>query len=112
VRSLFPRAITSFELFCSAGEYAGFDEEEPTCRSGGKGEVVRYLKETMDYTTVVLIGDGATDLEACPPADAFIGEYRTDFTIIFLCMPFKSNIILAGIFCSILLKEGQTAQAD
>lgn len=22
---------------------------------------------------MVLIGDGATDLEACPPADAFIG---------------------------------------
>ncbi|XP_059482321.1 phosphoserine phosphatase [Neocloeon triangulifer] len=55
------------------GEYAGFDEEEPTSRSGGKGEVVRYLKAKNEYTNVVLIGDGATDLEACPPADAFIG---------------------------------------
>jgi hypothetical protein len=107
-RAPFPRSITLFEFFCSAGEYAGFDEEEPTCRSGGKGEVVRYLKETMDYTTVVLIGDGATDLEACPPADAFIGEYTT---IILLCMPSKSNI-LVSIFYLILLKGGQAAQAD
>ncbi|XP_065335814.1 phosphoserine phosphatase [Cloeon dipterum] len=55
------------------GDYAGFDEEEPTCRSGGKGEVIRFLKAKNDYSNVVLIGDGATDLEACPPADAFIG---------------------------------------
>ncbi|KAF4528580.1 hypothetical protein B566_EDAN015728 [Ephemera danica] len=54
-------------------DYAGFEEEEPTSRSGGKGEVVQQLKTEMGYSTVVLIGDGMTDLEACPPADAFIG---------------------------------------
>lgn len=32
------------------------------------------LKEQYDYENLVLIGDGATDLEACPPADAFIGK--------------------------------------
>jgi phosphoserine phosphatase len=57
-----------------AGDYAGFEEEEPTSRSGGKGEVVEMLKTQMNYSTVILIGDGATDLEACPPADAFIGK--------------------------------------
>lgn len=55
------------------GEYAGFDENEPTSKNGGKGEVVRLLKQEHGYSNVVIIGDGATDLEACPPADAFIG---------------------------------------
>jgi phosphoserine phosphatase len=31
------------------------------------------LKQTKGYKNVVMIGDGVTDLEACPPADAFIG---------------------------------------
>lgn len=71
-----------FRLDCnlkqlSPGEYAGFDEDEPTSRQGGKGEVIKMLKKTHRYNSIVLIGDGATDLEACPPADAFIGEYCT-----------------------------------
>lgn len=56
------------------GEYAGFDETEPTSKNGGKGEVIRLLKQEHGYSNVVMIGDGATDLEACPPADAFIGR--------------------------------------
>lgn len=56
------------------GEYAGFDENEPTSRSGGKGLVVRRLKEQYGYQRLIIIGDGATDAEACPPADGFIGE--------------------------------------
>ncbi|XP_046391327.1 phosphoserine phosphatase [Ischnura elegans] len=55
------------------GEYAGFDEEQPTSRSGGKGVVIQQLKKSFGYQKLVLIGDGATDMEACPPADAFIG---------------------------------------
>ncbi|GBP46494.1 Phosphoserine phosphatase [Eumeta japonica] len=55
------------------GEYAGFDDTEPTSRSGGKGLVVRRLRERHGYDKVVVIGDGATDAEACPPADGFIG---------------------------------------
>ncbi|XP_026290263.1 phosphoserine phosphatase [Frankliniella occidentalis] len=55
------------------GEYAGFDEDEPTSRQGGKGDVIKMLKKTHRYNSIILIGDGATDLEACPPADAFIG---------------------------------------
>uniref|UniRef100_A0A672ZI01 Phosphoserine phosphatase n=1 Tax=Sphaeramia orbicularis TaxID=375764 RepID=A0A672ZI01_9TELE len=55
------------------GEYAGFDESQPTAESGGKGKVISMLKEQYGFKTVVMIGDGATDLEACPPASAFIG---------------------------------------
>ncbi|KAM9811342.1 phosphoserine phosphatase [Syngnathus typhle] len=55
------------------GEYAGFDESQPTAESGGKGKVISMLKEKYGFKTVVMIGDGATDLEACPPANAFIG---------------------------------------
>ncbi|CAG9786880.1 unnamed protein product [Diatraea saccharalis] len=55
------------------GEYAGFDENEPTSRSGGKGLVVRRLKEAHGYQRLIMIGDGATDAEASPPADGFIG---------------------------------------
>ncbi|KAM6986941.1 phosphoserine phosphatase-like [Aplochiton taeniatus] len=55
------------------GEYAGFDESQPTAESGGKGRVVAQLKKTYGLERVVMVGDGATDMEACPPAEAFIG---------------------------------------
>ena len=55
------------------GTYAGFDETEPTCKQNGKGKVVAYLKNRYKYRYVTIIGDGVTDMEACPPADAFIG---------------------------------------
>lgn len=50
------------------GEYAGFDETQPTAESGGKGKVISLLKEKYGFKKIVMIGDGATDLEACPPA--------------------------------------------
>lgn len=52
----------------SLGEYAGFDETQPTAESGGKGKVISLLKEKYGFKKIVMIGDGATDLEACPPA--------------------------------------------
>ncbi len=55
-------------LVCIPGEYAGFDESQPTAESGGKGKVISMLKEQHGFKTVVMVGDGATDLEACPPA--------------------------------------------
>ncbi|KAG8195553.1 hypothetical protein JTE90_002179 [Oedothorax gibbosus] len=55
------------------GEYAGFDEGEPTSHQEGKAEVVSYLKHRFGYRRLVMVGDGATDLAACPPADGFIG---------------------------------------
>lgn len=56
------------------GEYAGFDTSQPTSRSGGKGEAINAIrKELADDAYITMIGDGATDLEASPPADNFIG---------------------------------------
>lgn len=52
----------------SEGEYAGFDEMQPTAESGGKGKVIRFLKEKFHFKKIIMIGDGATDMEACPPA--------------------------------------------
>ncbi|VDL72916.1 unnamed protein product [Nippostrongylus brasiliensis] len=63
-------------LFDTHKNYAGFDENEPTSDSGskdvGKPAVMAILKK-MGYKQLVMVGDGATDLEAAPPADAFIG---------------------------------------
>lgn len=31
------------------------------------------IKQDFGLSPVVMVGDGATDSEACPPADAFVG---------------------------------------
>ncbi|XP_057320967.1 phosphoserine phosphatase [Microplitis mediator] len=59
--------------FFFTGEFAGFDENELTAKTGGKAKVIKRLKEKYNLKTIVHVGDGATDLEASPPADAFIG---------------------------------------
>jgi phosphoserine phosphatase len=56
-----------------SGAYKGFDADEPTSEDGGKARVLDMLKQTHGYQTIVMIGDGATDMQAKPPADAFIG---------------------------------------
>ncbi|XP_014672069.1 PREDICTED: phosphoserine phosphatase-like isoform X1 [Priapulus caudatus] len=61
-------------LFDDQGNYTGFDVHEPTSESGGKSRVVDQLRSTHGYNTIVMVGDGATDLETFPNhADAFIG---------------------------------------
>lgn len=60
-------------FFNNDGEYIGFDENELTSESGGKGRVIEVLKHKFGYNNVVMIGDGMTDFESCPPADGFIG---------------------------------------
>ncbi|KAG0724214.1 Phosphoserine phosphatase [Chionoecetes opilio] len=55
------------------GEYGGFDEAQLTSRSYGKAEVMAHLRRREGYTRLVMVGDGITDLEAWPPADAFVG---------------------------------------
>ncbi|GAX84303.1 hypothetical protein CEUSTIGMA_g11725.t1 [Chlamydomonas eustigma] len=62
-------------VFKADGTYAGFDENEFTCRSGGKPAAIRHIKETFFLEPVVMVGDGATDLEARleGAADLFIG---------------------------------------
>ncbi|KAJ0890139.1 putative phosphoserine phosphatase [Helianthus annuus] len=61
-------------LFNDSGEFTGFDVNEPTSRSGGKPTAVELIRKVHGYKTVVMIGDGATDLEARRPgcADLFI----------------------------------------
>ncbi|XP_016481363.1 phosphoserine phosphatase, chloroplastic isoform X2 [Nicotiana tabacum] len=54
-------------LFGSDGECAGFDKNEPTSRSGGKPTAVQQIKKAHGYKSVVMIGDGATDLEVPEP---------------------------------------------
>jgi len=60
-------------LYGPNGEYVGFDTSEFTSKKGGKAQAMSYLKEHYKFKTVVHIGDGATDLEAKPPADLIIG---------------------------------------
>jgi phosphoserine phosphatase len=57
--------------FDAAGDYEGFDEASPLARSGGKLLVLRAWAPSL-RRPVLLIGDGATDLEARPAADAFV----------------------------------------
>lgn len=60
-------------LFDDEGNYAGFDPEEPTSADMGKPKALAQIKEEHNYQTMVMVGDGATDAQAKPPADAFIG---------------------------------------
>lgn len=54
--------------FDGRGAYAGFERESPLARSGGKAQVLRAWDLPRP---VLLVGDGATDLEARPAVDAF-----------------------------------------
>ena len=66
------RAVAAVDVhFDDNGEYAGFDESSPLARSGGKRIVLeRWLPELP--RPIMLVGDGATDLEARPAADTFV----------------------------------------
>lgn len=59
--------------FNEAGDYTGFDEAAFTSQTLGKQRVVEELKTRPGHEVVAMIGDGATDMEAKPPADVFIG---------------------------------------
>jgi phosphoserine phosphatase len=54
--------------FAADGSYRGFDLHSPLARSGGKEGVIRAWNLPRP---VLLVGDGATDLEARPAVDAF-----------------------------------------
>ncbi|MGI9181184.1 MAG: HAD-IB family phosphatase [Longimicrobiaceae bacterium] len=66
---LAPDAVAAVPLdFHEDGGYRGFDTNSPLARSGGKLEVIRRWRLPRP---VLLVGDGATDLEARPAVDAF-----------------------------------------
>ena len=67
------RVYANTILFHEDGSYHSFDPEEPTSRDGGKRAVVQRLIDYHGYNPIIMIGDGATDLQARPPASAFIG---------------------------------------
>lgn len=62
-------------LFDEDGAYKGFDRKNPTSASGGKPKVLRMMKRKFGYKTMIMFGDGATDMDARTqgPASAFIG---------------------------------------
>mmetsp|Transcript_4497 Transcript_4497/g.11304 ORF Transcript_4497/g.11304 Transcript_4497/m.11304 type:complete len:277 (+) Transcript_4497:98-928(+) len=62
-------------LFDENGEYAGFDRKNPTAASGGKPKVLNMMKRKHGYKTMIMFGDGATDMDARTqgPAAAFVG---------------------------------------
>src|SRR5690606_29550106 len=57
--------------FDAEGRYAGFDTGSPLARAGGKAVVLAEWRRAV-RTPILLVGDGATDLEARDAADAFV----------------------------------------
>jgi phosphoserine phosphatase len=58
-------------VFDENGDYAGFDQNSPLARSGGKAEICRCVMAGAD--AVVMVGDGITDLEAGEAGATVIG---------------------------------------
>jgi phosphoserine phosphatase len=60
-------------FFREDGSYAGFDTAFPSTRSGGKTEIIRRIRAELRPEKVVMVGDGASDLETLPAVDLFVG---------------------------------------
>jgi phosphoserine phosphatase len=66
--------VEAVPLFFDAdGNYAGYGEDYPTTRNGGKPQVIRAWKNALLPQAVVMVGDGVSDLESKPEVDLFIG---------------------------------------
>ncbi|MBJ01481.1 MAG: haloacid dehalogenase [Planctomycetes bacterium] len=61
-------------LHASDGGYLGFDQASPLARSGGKPEILRGLR-SRHPGPLVLIGDGATDLEAATVSESPVSRF-------------------------------------
>jgi phosphoserine phosphatase len=57
----------------TTGLYLGFDDMEPTSHDYGKRHALEQIQQLHNYQTIIMIGDGAMDAQAKPPASAFIG---------------------------------------
>jgi phosphoserine phosphatase len=62
--------------FNEDGTYAGFDETCPTSKSKGKNMIARRLRADFKAQIVVMVGDGASDLEVKGDVDKVIGFGR------------------------------------
>jgi phosphoserine phosphatase len=58
--------------FADDGSYKDFDRRSPLARAGGKELVVRDIR-ARTKGKAAFVGDGASDLEARPAVDCFIG---------------------------------------
>jgi phosphoserine phosphatase len=60
--------------FDGHGHYTGYDEASPLTRSGGKRELLQQWRDQLqlDRDAVMMVGDGATDLEAAEVAGIFV----------------------------------------
>lgn len=65
--------VANHILFHDNGDYRDFDEKEPTSQDMGKPKALEMIQAAKGYNNMVMIGDGATDAQAKPPAKAFIG---------------------------------------
>ena len=66
--------VEAVDLFFSDdGTYAGYASDYPSTRSGGKGEIIAGLRAEFAPEKVVMVGDGASDLETSPQVDLFVG---------------------------------------
>ena len=62
--------------FHADGSYAGYDESCPTSKTKGKNVVARKLRAEFKADRVIMVGDGASDLEVKGDADHVIGFGR------------------------------------
>jgi phosphoserine phosphatase len=68
------KRIEAVELFFAAdGTYLAYDRDFPSTRTGGKLEVINRLRAELSPQKVVMVGDGASDLETRPGVDLFVG---------------------------------------
>ncbi|MCU1350545.1 MAG: haloacid dehalogenase [Acidobacteria bacterium] len=67
-----PQAAHAVALRFDGDDYAGFDRRSFLTRNGGKELVVRDVR-ARSHGKAAFVGDGASDLEAAPAVDLFIG---------------------------------------
>lgn len=101
----------------------GFDPSQVTSREGGKPEAIRQIRSKKPLQTVVMIGDGITDLEAAEDeggADLFVGYggvvarervkqgadwWVTDYQELIDSLPrFKIAMVGSGAFASSVMQ--------
>jgi phosphoserine phosphatase len=59
--------------FDAAGAFAGFAAESPTAWTRGKNIIAKRLREEFGARTIVMVGDGASDLEVQGDVDFVVG---------------------------------------
>jgi phosphoserine phosphatase len=67
-----PRHVAAVDVhFDEQGEYAGFDGTSPLTRAYGKRDILQLWRREAPGP-LMMVGDGATDLEAAEAADVFV----------------------------------------